>query len=377
MIVVPSCYRHSAPMKTGDPGFIGLTCGMCALFTVLGGTPLRSAPAKGPFALSDETVYRVTIDTSFDIPQRSSVKKVRLWHGLPLAKPWSEGEHKSAARNMAAEPEGAKIDYDRESGHAALVWEERVPAKGGRMSFRTTFETTSVTRDIGEEAAAAAGWKSRRLRKTPGMNDRVIEQAGLLLNEPSPVHALRKFSAWLRDNVRGDASVTYPTDDVDATLSNGRGMCGHFVGVMLQFAEATGIPARKAGGMTLQFADGGRDKPLFQLNPTYSNNHAWLEFEVPGLGWVEAEPSGRDNMFRIPRHYIHTRGRFQNYKLELLDKGKWVGPSWRFDGEKFISDINLTNVISFEIVRGPAQQEDSGPEPVEIPEAQRIAPPST
>jgi transglutaminase-like putative cysteine protease len=350
---------------------------MLAWLSVVAGTPLLSAPGKGALEWSDETVYRVTIDTSFDIPRESSVKKVRLWHGLPLEKPWSEGEHKSAARSVVSEPAGYNIDFDRESGHVALVWEERVPAKGGRMSFRTTFETTSVTRDIDDEAAEAAGWKTRRLRKIPGMNDRVIEQARLLLDEPSPVHALRKFSSWLRENVRGDASVTYATDDVEATLSNGRGMCGHFVGVMLQFAEAIGIPARKAGGMTLKFADGGRDQPLFWLNPTYSNNHAWLEFEIPGLGWVEAEASGRDKMFRIPRHYIHTRGRFQNYKLELLDRGKWIAPSWRFDGEKFVSEINLTNVISFEVIRGLAQQGLGSPESVEIPEAQRSLPSPT
>jgi transglutaminase-like putative cysteine protease len=197
------------------------------------------------------------------------------------------------------------------------------------------------------------------------MHPEIVEQAKILIKEPTPAEAMKKFSEWLVTRVVGDASVVNTC--VDDTMRNGAGHCGHRAAVLRQFAKALGIESRYIGGCSLNFEDGGTEEPLFQLNPTWSNNHAWMELDIPSLGWVEVEPAGKDKIFTVPANYVQTRGNFQNYDVRIMQNGKWVRPTWETVTEngsnRFVSDIGLRNVITYEILRGPeqdAEQRDDG-----------------
>lgn len=338
------------------PPFAGLAACITLFASVLLPASGHGSAKDGELDLSGETVYRVTITTSFDFPANSGIPRVQVSHGLPVERPWSEGDHDSSGRNVEFQPAKGDIENDRKSGASYIVWEERVPSKGGPMVFTTTYETTSVTRDIGSEGEKKAKWKSRRVRAEKDMHPEIVEQAKLLIEESTPLDALRKFSGWLEKRVVYDASV--PNTCVDDTMSNGAGHCGHRAAVLRQFAEALGIASRPIGGAHLNHPDGATDGLLFKLNPTWSNTHAWVELEIPGLGWVEIEPVGKDKIFAVPARYVQTRGNFQNYDVRLMRGGKWVKPEWQTvsedGGNRFVSDVGLRNVITFDVLSGPA-----------------------
>lgn len=340
----PDLARAAAPRAIG----IFLLC----LLTASG----HGSAENGHLDLSEETVYRVTVTTSFDFPANNGTSRVQVSHALPVERPWSAGEHKSSGRNVQFRPEKGDLEYDRKSGASFITWEERVPAKGGPMVFSTTYETTSVSRDVNAAAAEKAKWKSRRVRTEKDTHPEIVEQAKLLVAEPTPLHALRKFSEWLDKRVAYDASV--PNKDVDDTMKNGAGHCGHRAAVLGQFAAAIGLGFRYIGGSILTHPDGAVEEQLFKLNPTWSNTHTWVEMEIPGLGWVEVEPVGKDKIFAVPAKYVQTRGNFQNYDVRLMRGGRWVRPEWETvnenGGNRFVSDVGLRNVITYEVLSGPA-----------------------
>lgn len=300
----------------------------------------------------DPIDYRVTITTSLDIPKSEGATRVRVIHSLPVENIWSKGDKNSAARNISSSPQGGRIKRDRELGGSYVAWEERVPRAGGKFEFSTTYETTSARRWPSEQAVSKARWKSRTVEKVEGAHPEILQQAELLIKEGSPIEAFKKFSAWLKGRIAYDASV--PNEGVDDTMANGAGHCGHFAGVMLQFAKTLGVEAKASGGANLRAEDGGTNGPLFSLRPTWSNTHAWVELNLPGVGWVEAEPTGGEDIFQIPERYVKTRGVTQNYRVEILKDGKWQRTEWvaKDEGKGFTSPVGERNVISFSVVGG-------------------------
>jgi len=319
---------------------------LCAAVTAFGAADLNY------LAYSDATVYRIKMTTSLDFPKGSAIPRVKVSQALPVQRPWSEGEHNSSARNVEFQPADGRIEHDRKTGASFIRWEERVPNKGGPMVFTTTYETTSVAREISPDGEKIAKWKSRRVQTEKGMHPEIVEQAKILIKESTPIEALRKFSEWLEKRVTYDASVA--NTSVDDTMSNGAGHCGHRAIVLLQFTDALGIASRPIGGAHLTDPAGGVDSHLFKLRPTWSNNHAWVELDIPGLGWVEIEPVGKDKIFSVPARYIQTRGNFQNHEVRIMQGGKWVGHRWETVSEngknRFASKVGLRNVITYEVL---------------------------
>lgn len=346
---------------------------LSAIFAALFPASASAATTDTALKFSNETVYRVTITTSLDFEPNSGIPRVQVSHGLPVERPWSEGEHESSGRNVKFEPDKGQLEHDRRTGASFIAWEERVPSKGGPMVFTTTYETTSVARELDPESAAKARWKSRRARSERDMHPEIIEQAKILIKEPSPLEALNRFATWLDTRISYDASID--NKSVDDTLNNGAGHCGHWAAVLRQFAEAIGIESRPIGGSNLCHPDGATDKHLFQLNPTWSNTHAWVELNIPGIGWVEVEPAGKENIFTVPANYVQTRGNFQNYDVRIMQGGKWVRPTWTTVSEngsnRFVSDIGLRNVITYEVIGGT--QESAEEKQSEMGDAPAVA----
>ncbi|MFN3361026.1 MAG: transglutaminase domain-containing protein [Pseudanabaenaceae cyanobacterium] len=83
-------------------------------------------------------------------------------------------------------------------------------------------------------------------------------------------------------------------DSPDVVLRRGYGSCGEYVGVLLALARLNGIPCRTVGRYKCpQFLE---HKGVV-LHQYY--NHVWLEFYLPGYGWVPLE-SNPDDTGRPP-----------------------------------------------------------------------------
>ncbi|MCI3281227.1 transglutaminase [Synechococcus sp. PCC 6717] len=81
----------------------------------------------------------------------------------------------------------------------------------------------------------------------------------------------------------------------DLVLERGVGSCGEYVGVLLALARLNGIACRTVGRYKCPPHPEQRGIPL---EPTY--NHVWLEFYVPGIGWLPMESNPDDVVERGP-----------------------------------------------------------------------------
>lgn len=78
-------------------------------------------------------------------------------------------------------------------------------------------------------------------------------------------------------------------DTPDIVLERGVGSCGEYVGVLLALCRLNGIPCRTVGRYKCPPYAEYQHLPL---QPDF--NHVWLEFYVPGFGWLPMESNPDD-----------------------------------------------------------------------------------
>jgi transglutaminase-like putative cysteine protease len=84
-------------------------------------------------------------------------------------------------------------------------------------------------------------------------------------------------------------------DTPDVALQRGIGSCGEYVGILLALLRLNGIACRTVGRYKCPPRPEQKDIPL---EPDF--NHVWIEFYVPGIGWVPMESNVDDIMERGP-----------------------------------------------------------------------------
>ncbi|MEQ9482656.1 transglutaminase domain-containing protein [Coleofasciculus sp. F4-SAH-05] len=78
-------------------------------------------------------------------------------------------------------------------------------------------------------------------------------------------------------------------DTPDVVLARGIGSCGEYLGVLLALSRLSGIACRTVGRYKCPAHPDQRDIPL---QPDF--NHVWMEFYLPGFGWVPMESNPDD-----------------------------------------------------------------------------------
>ena len=84
-------------------------------------------------------------------------------------------------------------------------------------------------------------------------------------------------------------------DTPDVVLERGVGSCGEYVGVLLALARLNGIACRTVGRYK---CPPHADLQGIPLQPDF--NHVWLEFYIPGFGWLPMESNPDDVIERGP-----------------------------------------------------------------------------
>ncbi len=84
-------------------------------------------------------------------------------------------------------------------------------------------------------------------------------------------------------------SLTAKIEPPDVALRRGVGSCGEYVGVLLALGRLNGIACRTVGRYKCPPFPEQQNLPL---QPEY--NHVWLEFYIPGFGWVPMESNPDD-----------------------------------------------------------------------------------
>ncbi|KAM3094789.1 transglutaminase domain-containing protein [Phormidesmis sp. 146-12] len=84
-------------------------------------------------------------------------------------------------------------------------------------------------------------------------------------------------------------------DSPDVVIERGVGSCGEYVGVLLALARLNGIACRTVGRYKCPPYP---ERQRIPLEPDY--NHVWIEFYVPGFGWLPMESNPDDIIDRGP-----------------------------------------------------------------------------
>ncbi len=145
------------------------------------------------------------------------------------------------------------------------------------------------------------------------MDTRKVQEAAVdaVGAETNPLARMLAIRSFVYDKL--DYRIQRVTDPPDAVLARGKGSCGEYVGVMLALARLNGIPCRTVGRYKCPILPDSRQYPL---RPEY--NHVWIEFYLPGYGWVPCESNADDIGTRpYPRRFFMA---LPWYHIEL-DKG--------------------------------------------------------
>ncbi len=84
-------------------------------------------------------------------------------------------------------------------------------------------------------------------------------------------------------------AVTPAIETPDVVLQRGRGSCGEYVGLLLALMRLNGIACRTVGRYK---CPGQADQAGIYLEPDF--NHVWIEFYLPGFGWLPMESNPDD-----------------------------------------------------------------------------------
>ncbi len=127
------------------------------------------------------------------------------------------------------------------------------------------------------------------------MDTPVIQQAAqeAIGTETHLLRKILKIRNYVYDRL--SYSLTPKIDTPDVVLQRGVGSCGEYVGVLLALARLNGIACRTVGRYK---CPAKADQHNVPLEPDY--NHVWLEFYIPGYGWLPMESNPDDIIERGP-----------------------------------------------------------------------------
>jgi transglutaminase-like putative cysteine protease len=132
-------------------------------------------------------------------------------------------------------------------------------------------------------------------------------------------------------------------DTPDIVLDRGKGSCGEYVGVLLALLRLNGIACRTVGRYKCPAKPEQRYVPM---EPDY--NHVWLEFYIPGWGWVPMESNPDDLYDRGPYPLRFFMG-LAWYHIEMIKGDKFE--TLTSNGEKIPKEIASLGNLAINHVR--------------------------
>jgi transglutaminase-like putative cysteine protease len=107
-----------------------------------------------------------------------------------------------------------------------------------------------------------------------------------------PVFAIAKACCnYIYTQFQYKKGITSVETTIDEILEHKSGVCQDFAHVLLQMLRTLGIPSRYVSGYICPNTSGMRGEGA---------THAWVEFFLPGIGWVGLDPT--NNVFAGPYH---------------------------------------------------------------------------
>ncbi|NEQ46874.1 MAG: transglutaminase family protein [Leptolyngbya sp. SIOISBB] len=201
------------------------------------------------------------------------------------------------------EPIGHPFTVEEQDGQQVAVFrfDQLQPFQGGLVGWKAIVEMYSLKYfltpdDIDAEQSLPAGFQRYLVddddlaMDTPIIQTAAREGAG---RETNVLRKMLRIRNYVYDRLSYGIQPTIDTPDI--ALERGVGSCGEYVGVLLALARLSGIACRTIGRYKCPAHPEYRHLPL---EPDF--NHVWLEFYVPGVGWLPMESNVDDVIERGP-----------------------------------------------------------------------------
>lgn len=207
----------------------------------------------------------------------------RLLHVEPIGLPFTEDIQDS--QRVAV----FKFDSLKSQERHVFGWKALLEVRGIKYLFTPD--------DVDRIPALPPDFESRYLVDDDelAMDTPVIQQAAqaAIGTETNLLRKILKIRNYVYDRL--SYSLTPHIDTPDVVLERGIGSCGEYVGVLLALARLNGIACRTVGRYKCPPKAEQQHVPL---EPDY--NHVWIEFYVPGYGWLPMESNPDDIVERGP-----------------------------------------------------------------------------
>ncbi|MGF1482002.1 MAG: transglutaminase domain-containing protein [Cyanophyceae cyanobacterium] len=121
------------------------------------------------------------------------------------------------------------------------------------------------------------------------MDSDIIQRAAAeaVARETNLLRQMFSIRNWVYDRL--SYGIKPHIDTPDIVLKRGVGSCGEYLGVLLALARLNGIACRTVGRYKCPAYPLHRNVPL---HPDF--NHVWMEFYLPGIGWLPMESNPDD-----------------------------------------------------------------------------------
>jgi transglutaminase-like putative cysteine protease len=305
-------------------------------------------------AVSNSTVYEVTITTKFVLPKDGRVVTgIGVWHALPNARPWDGLDRTLGASDITFQPNSGRIQHLANNESQNVFWEVRERLTPGKeLEFVSRFRVHSADRTF-DPKRSVARWPDyhRNIGVTsPPVDARLDPIVDEIKKNHPPAEAALEFCKWVADHIKYDASVPYDSRDLQSTLSYGKGHCGHQMTAFEAMCLRAGIPTRTVVGLNLNTPSGVG--PLHKIRPDFQNQHTWAQIYLPGSGWVEIDPGMGAKAYFFPAQVIQNSTDFQNYIVWLCENGTWKIADWEYRGGRWLSPYGIENRRTYRTIEG-------------------------
>lgn len=202
------------------------------------------------------------------------------------------------------EPIGHPFTLEEKEGEqiAVFKFDQLEPDQCGLFGWKAIIEVFNLKYShVFNHAEASESYSEDFQQRYLSDNDDLametpIIQAAAKVAVGTETHMLRKMHK-IRNYVYDQLSygIQPRIDTPDVVLERGIGSCGEYVGLLLALARLNGIPCRTIGRYKCPLTPEIRGLPL---EPDF--NHVWIEFYVPGMGWLPMESNVDDVNDRGP-----------------------------------------------------------------------------
>lgn len=222
-----------------------------------------------------EEVYLTNVEWQIALPSETDRQKVTHVEpvGLPFTEKIVDGQRVAVF----------KFDYLTPGERHLFGWKAVLEVRG--IKYRLSPRDVEDLREISPE------FQTRYLED----NDDLAMDTEIVLSAAkeaigTETNLLRKMYN-IRNYVYDELSygIKPHIDTPDIVLERGVGSCGEYVGVLLALSRLNGIPCRTVGRYKCPPYAEYQHIPL---QPDF--NHVWLEFYIPGLGWLPMESNPDD-----------------------------------------------------------------------------------